>query len=379
MNRTMCQIIIIIFTIMIDANQTEIIINGPQNPQVQPQYIELNETTETTQVRQNQTVNLKSRKEFLVQYYRKIQLQFAYLILFFQLGSVEWIGQTVVDIGHHSTEFRWTFYIVVILLILLGLGLPIIRQNRLIVQHQSHIFRVQSVLLGFLLIGVSNYQIYNQHFNSTSFWIETSLFIFMFNNLVQIFVVRRNLTHYGYAYIKWTVIGFVSLNACVALSGFELDRSFAIAQAIILYSLYYFNQLNATLLKLPHELPEEESILDKIQNIRKISQIWNEEGPQKESIQQLNTTHYVVNRKIATLVAGSIFYLLVLNLCILFDNTLFLVIFIVLSLSLLSLVLNIQIASKSLQQNDVEFAVCLTYMDLLSPFKNIIKKSTTLQ
>ncbi|CAD8211237.1 unnamed protein product [Paramecium octaurelia] len=360
---------------MTEANQTELIIQGAQDQQVQAQYIELNETRETAQEIKNQTVNLKTRKEFLVQYYKKIQHQFTFLSLFFQLGSIEWVGQTVVDIGHHSTEFRWTFYIVVILLILLGLGLPIFRQNRQIVQHQRLIFRTQSVLLGFLLIGVRNYQIYNQHFDSTSFCIQTSLLIFAINSLVQILVVRRNRTHYGPAYIKWTVIGFVSFNACIGFSGFELDRSFSIAQAIILYSLYYFNQLNATLLKLPHELPEEESILDKISKFKKIFQIQNEEGSQDQVIQQLKTTHIVVNRKLATFTAGSILYLLVLFLCIFFDNALFLVIFIVFSLSLVSLVLNTPIASKSLQQTDVEFAVCLTYMDLLSPFKNIIKSS----
>jgi hypothetical protein len=70
--------------------------------------------------------------------------------------------------------------------------------------------------------------------------------------------------------MKFAIMGSITLNFIVALFASELDRSFPIAEAIIIYSLYYFNQLNEHLLKKTSELPEEASIMDRIRTLDNI-------------------------------------------------------------------------------------------------------------
>ena len=61
--------------------------------------------------------------------------------------------------------------------------------------------------------------------------------------------------------MKFAIMGSIVINFVVALCTSSLDSSFPIAEAIIIYSIYYFNQLNEQLLKSPNELPEDVSIV----------------------------------------------------------------------------------------------------------------------
>lgn len=64
--------------------------------------------------------------------------------------------------------------------------------------------------------------------------------------------------------MKFAIMGSIVLNFVVGLCASSLHSSFPIAEAIIIYSLNYFNQLNVHLLKNPSELPEDVSILQRI-------------------------------------------------------------------------------------------------------------------
>ena len=46
---------------------------------------------------------------------------------------MDWVGEIVVDNNGWYSSFRWTFYLDIVFLILIALGLPITRQYRCIV------------------------------------------------------------------------------------------------------------------------------------------------------------------------------------------------------------------------------------------------------
>lgn len=72
-------------------------------------------------------------------------------------------------------------------------------------------------------------------------------------------------------------MGSIVLNFVVALCCGYVDSPFIIAEAIIIYSLYYFNQLNESLLN-KNELPEDISFMERIKIINKIKELFNQEA-----------------------------------------------------------------------------------------------------
>ncbi|CAD8113658.1 unnamed protein product [Paramecium primaurelia] len=355
----------------LSTNRVELVKYPILNPVIPPaQYVQMNDVKEAITIVKQEPET--SRENFLVEYYKKILRQHLTILGLFLFGLMEWFANIVVDFGYYDNSFRWTFYFFVTTLIIIALGLPITRSIRAVVQHQNAIFHIQTILIGFVLIGIAN-QCSGRHSTATIWWIIITLLILISHSIAQFMLVKHNITHYYTMFMKFAIMGSITLNFIVGLCASSLDSSFPIAEAIIIYSIYYFNQLNEHLLKNPNELPEDVSIVQRIQIINKIQALFNQEAQSNQVIEQIKDTHCVINRYIAIVISSSIAYIIILILSIVTGNALFIVIVVVVSVSLLSVVLNTQVASRTLQQEDVVFAVCLTYLDLASPLKNILR------
>ncbi|CAD8169602.1 unnamed protein product [Paramecium octaurelia] len=355
----------------LSASKVELVKYPILNPATPPaQYVQMNDAKEGITIAKQEPET--SRETFLVEYYKKILRQHLSILGLFTFGQMEWFANIVVDFGYYYNSFRWTFYTFVVTLIIIALGLPITRSLRTIVKHQNSIFHLQTILIGFVLIGIGN-EFTGGHSTATIWWIIITLIILIAHSIAQIVLVKRNITHYYTMFMKLAIMGSITINFIVGLCASSLDSSFPVAEAIIIYSIYYFNQLNEQLLKNPSELPEDVSIVERIQIINKIQALFNQEAQSNQVIEQIKGTHCVVNRYIAIVISSVVAYILILILSIVTGNALFIVIVVVVSISLLSVVLNTQVASRTLQQEDVAYAVCLTYLDLASPLKNILR------
>ncbi|CAK84259.1 unnamed protein product (macronuclear) [Paramecium tetraurelia] len=355
----------------LSASRVELVQYPILNPATPPaQYVQMNDAKEAIPIAKQEPET--SRETFLVEYYKKILRQHLSILGMFTFGLMEWFANIVVDFGYYYNTFRWTFYTFVVALIIIALGLPITRSLRTIVKHQNSIFYLQTILIGFVLIGIGN-ENSDTHATAINWWIIITLIILIAHSIAQIVLVKHNITHYYTMFMKFAIMGSITLNFVVGLCASSLDSSFPVAEAIIIYSIYYFNQLNEHLLKNSSELPEDVSIVGRIQIINKIQALFNQEAQSNQVIEQIKETHCVVNRYIAIVISSAVAYLLILILSIVTGNALFIVIVVVVSISLLSVVLNTQVASRTLQQEDVTYAVCLTYLDLASPLKNILR------
>ncbi|CAD8127750.1 unnamed protein product [Paramecium sonneborni] len=341
------------------------------NPVAPPvQYVQMSDAKEAITI--VKTESETSREVFLVEYYKKILRQHLIILGLFLFGLMEWFANIVVEFSYYDNSFRWTFYVFVVTLIIMALGLPITRSIRGIVKYQNCIFNVQTVLIGMVLIGIGN-KCNNRHSTATIWWIIITLLILIAHSIAQFMLVKHNITHYYTMFMKFAIMGSIILNFIVGLCASQLDSSFPVAEAIIIYSIYYFNQLNEHLLKNPNDLPEDLSIVERIQIINKIQALFNQEAQSNQVIEQIKDTHCVINRYLAIVISSVVAYILILILSIITGNALFIVIVVVVSISLLSVLLNTQVASRTLLQEDAAFAVCLTYLDLASPLKNILK------
>ncbi|CAD8114376.1 unnamed protein product [Paramecium primaurelia] len=334
------------------------------------QYTQMNDDKKAINVSRDDTES--SREIFLKEYYKQILRQHLIILGMQLFGLMEWFANIIVEFGYYRNSFRWTFYVIATSLIIIALGLPIIRSIRA-VKHQSTIYYAYTILIGLSLIGIGN-KCSDRHSSAPVWWIIITLLIMIVHSITQFGLVKHNVTHYYTIFMKFAIIGSIILNFIVGLCSSSLDSSFPITEAIIIYSIYYFNQLNQNLLKNPNELPEDVSILQRIEIINKIYDLFFQEDQQNQVIEQIKDTHCVVNKQLIKVISSVLTYIVIFILSIKTGNALFIVFIIVISVSFLSALLNTQVASRTLQQQDVTFAVCLTYLDLASPLQNIIKR-----
>lgn len=94
------------------------------------------------------------------------------------------------------------------------------------------------------MIGIAGNQRGNSNHKTVNIWIILVLVILIGHDLLQIIIVKTQRTHYYTALMKFAIMGSLALNFIVGLSNKNLDRAFPISEIIIIYALYYFNQLN---------------------------------------------------------------------------------------------------------------------------------------
>ncbi|CAD8121200.1 unnamed protein product [Paramecium sonneborni] len=334
------------------------------------QYIQLDDVQQAVAEKAVVAIDVNTdRQEFLIGYYKNILIQHSIIFGLFLLGLTKWFSSLVVNHNYWRSQFRWTWFVVLSLLIVLILGLPIIRKYRCIVSKQSQLFYFQTALIAFLLIGIAG----NSNQKRVNIWIILILMILIVHDLLQIVIVRTQKTHYYTVLMKFTIMGSLVLNFILGLSNRYLDNGFPISEIIIIYVLYYFNQLNEQLLKQNHELPEELSIFERIKQLTLIRNLFNQEARQNQIIEQLQDTHCVISKHLAITIGSCVGYLIVLTLSILTGNGFLIFILIFGSISMLSVILETQVASRSLKQEDSKFAVCLTYLDMASPLRLLLR------
>ncbi|CAD8169570.1 unnamed protein product [Paramecium octaurelia] len=337
------------------------------------QYIQLDDVQQA--VSEKPVVNdVKSdRQAFLIEYYKKIFVQHSIILGLFLLGLTEWFSSIVVHHRYWWSSFRWTWYVVLSLLIAIVLGLPILRKYRFIVQLQSKLYHIQTVLIALLLIGIAGNQRGNRSHKTVNIWIILVLVILISHSLLQIVIVKFQKTHYYTVLMKFTIMGSLGLNFILALSNSHLNSAFPISEIIVIYALYYFNQLNDQLLKQTHELPEELSIFERLRKLALIRHLFNQEARQNQVIEELQDTHCVISKHLAIVVGSGIGYITVLVLSIVTGNGFLIFTLILGSISMLSVILETQVASRSLLPEDSHYAVCLTYLDMASPLRLLLR------
>ncbi|CAD8114416.1 unnamed protein product [Paramecium primaurelia] len=337
------------------------------------QYIQLDDVQQAV-AEKSVVIEINSdRSAFLIEYYKKILLQHSIILGLFILGLTKWFSSIVVIHHYWWSYFRWTWYVVLGLLIAIALGLPILRKYRCIVSQQSKLFHFQTVLIAFLLIGIAGNQRGNSNHKTVNIWIILVLVILIGHDLLQIIIVKTQRTHYYTALMKFAIMGSLALNFIVGLSNKNLDRAFPISEIIIIYALYYFNQLNDQLLKQTHELPEELSIVERIQQLTLIRNLFNQEARQNQIIEQIQDTHCVISKHLVIVIGSSVGYIAVLVLSIVTGNGFLIFTLILGSISMLSVILETQVASRSLKPEDSHYAVCLTYLDMASPLRLLLR------
>ncbi|CAK84276.1 unnamed protein product (macronuclear) [Paramecium tetraurelia] len=336
------------------------------------QYIQLDDGKQTgSEKTVVNDVNL-DRQAFLVEYYIKISVQHSIILGLFLFGLNEWFSSIVVHHGQWWSSFRWTWYVVLSLLIAIVIGLPLLRKYRFIVQLQSTLYQIQTILIAFLLIGIAGNQRGNEYHKAVNVWTILVLLILIGHDLLQIVIVKFQKTHYYTVIMKFTIIGSLGLNFILALLNTQFNTAFIIC-GIIIYAFYYFNQLNNQLLKQTHELPEELSIFERIRKLSFTRHILNQEARQNQVIEELQVTHFVINKHLAIVVGSGVGYIIVLVLSIVTGNVFLIFTLILGSISMLSVILETQVASRSLLPEDSHYAVCLTYLDMASPLRLLLR------
>ncbi|CAD8210081.1 unnamed protein product [Paramecium pentaurelia] len=333
------------------------------------QYIQLNDVQQAVAEKCVLNDVNSDRQAFLIEYYKKILIQHSIIFGLFLLGLTKWFSSIVVHHHYWWSQFRWTWYVVLSLLIAIVLGLPILRKYRWI----SKLYHIQTILIAFLLIGIAGNQRGNSSHKSFNIWIIIVLVILISHDLLQIVIVRFQKTHYYTVLMKFTIMGSLALNFIVGLSNKHLDRAFPISEIIIIYALYYFNQLNVQLLKQSHELPEELSIFERIQKLKLIRNLFNQEARQNQIIEQLQDTHCVISKHLVIVIGSCFGYIVIFVLSIVTGNGFLIFTLILGSISMLSVILETQVASRSLKQEDSHYAVCLTYLDMASPLRLLLR------
>ncbi|CAD8204132.1 unnamed protein product [Paramecium pentaurelia] len=268
-------------------------------------------------------------------------------------------------------SFRWTYFTFIALTIGLTLKLVIGRSSRKMVKHQKWFYIVYTILIGLDLGGFACISKGSWRNDAKIFYTKIVCAGLVGNALLQIILIQINKSHsYGKVssiliYILFPINNFLFAFDC------DYNKPILVLEVVFVYGIYYFNQLNKSLLSNPEDLPQGLNILE---YINKSYSIINTNLPEQldKNLEQVKNDNVIINKNLflsCAIVFGYLIFLIFLGfvdtfLCIILSG-----------FTLLSL-LDTQVASKSLKDEDVLVAVCLTYVDFFSPIKNFIRSAS---
>ncbi|CAD8211706.1 unnamed protein product [Paramecium octaurelia] len=264
-------------------------------------------------------------------------------------------------------QVRWTFYVTIGLLILNTLAILIGRIHRNIVKYQQSLFYSQAVLIGLLLVGYAgkyweNYWIHKDICKLTI----TIISILLLNSLVNLLLIKIDKLNYYTKLTNNIIYLQVPLNFILILLLKKFDSVILIFESIAVYGLYYFNELNRSLLLNPEELPP----------LRTITTLFEEEvltDNQSQEIVKNNPYFLTVPRRRLVLVVAMLSIITLIILIIISRESYLCLLLVLLTSLVLGVLFETKVASRSLQHDDNFIAASMVYIDLLCPIQNLVR------
>ncbi|CAD8169600.1 unnamed protein product [Paramecium octaurelia] len=262
-------------------------------------------------------------------------------------------------------KFNWVYYFILALTIFFSLFLVFTRNSKSSVRNQNTFFTIQTVLLGIVFGGLSSVHQQNWQYHNTVLFILLTLFGLMANGIFNLVLIKLNkLQIYGKLPKTFTYL-FFGLNFLMGFREYEMVEALPIVEFIVIYCFFYFDQLNKSLLVQPSELPPTTNIVDLLRNIK---------IELNENQVQSNQNFIVINKKVLTIVSIGLGLILLELLGFLLGTFIFIVISILSVLTALSFAVPTQVAQQTLTIEDSSIAVMMTYLDILCPIQNLIRK-----
>ncbi|CAD8113656.1 unnamed protein product [Paramecium primaurelia] len=344
---------------------------------------------------------ISTRKSFLFQYYVKQIIQLIGITLIYginQIGSFssiylsevdrEWWGSSYTYekflkyYSYDATrqdylnwmeerrrefmdyEFNWVYYFILALTVFFTLFVAFARNYRCLAQKQSIGLLIQTVLIGFVVGGISSGYRQNWQHQGTVFYILFSLIGLIVNAIFNLVLIKINKIQIYGKLSKIFTYFFFGFNFLIAFREYYRVEGLPILEFVVLYSFFYFDHLNKSLLIQPSELPSTINILDLLSNIQTELNS-NQFKP--------NQNFILINKKILLIVSIGFGLVLLELFGYLISTFVFIIITIISVLTIISFVVPTQVAQQTLEIEDASIAVMMTYLDMLCPIQNIIR------
>ncbi|CAK64550.1 unnamed protein product (macronuclear) [Paramecium tetraurelia] len=265
-------------------------------------------------------------------------------------------------------SFRWTFYASLALTIIITLIIVIGRSSQRITRYQKCLYIVYNILIALDLGGFACISKGSWRNDAKIMYTKIVCGALIGNAFLQIMLVRLNKSH-SYGKLPIILICLLStINNLLFAFGFSYNIPILAFEVLSAYGIYYFNQLNKSLLKSPKDLPKTFNILEYInkQCSKPVAKLPDQISA---NLAQVKNDNFIINKRLF-LVYSVIFGYLILLIILGFINT---GVCIFISVLTLMSLFDTQVASQSLKDEDVFMAVCMTYVDFFSPIKNFIR------
>ncbi|CAK64551.1 unnamed protein product (macronuclear) [Paramecium tetraurelia] len=268
---------------------------------------------------------------------------------------------------YEISQVRWTFYVIIALLILNTLAILIGRIHRNIVKYQQSLFYSQAVLIGLCLVGYAGkyWDSYWIHKNICEVTITINS-ILLLNSLVNLSLIKIDKLHYYNKLANNVIYLQVPFNFILILLFKKFDSVILIFESIAAYGLFYFNELNRSLLLNPEELPPQKDI----------TTMFNEAvqtDNQSQEIMKNNPDFISIPRRKLVLVAAILSLIALIIIQIMSRESYLCLPLILLAGLILNLLFETRVASRSLQHDDNFIAASMVYLDLLCPIQNLVR------
>ncbi|CAD8204133.1 unnamed protein product [Paramecium pentaurelia] len=268
---------------------------------------------------------------------------------------------------YEISEVRWTFYVIITLLILNTLAILFGRINRTIVKYQISLFFSQAVLIGLSLVGYAGKYKDNYWIHKDICYVTiTTNSILLLNSIVILSLIKIDKLNYYNKFANNLIYMQIPFNFILVLIFKNFEAIILIFESIAIYGFYYFNQLNYSLLLNPEDLPVRKDITKLFQEITPINN-------ESQGIEQKNPNLLTIPKKTLVIIGALGIQIILIIFLIITRNQISCVPLILLAGSIVGLIFETQVASRSLQFDDNFIAASIVYLDLLCPIQNFVR------
>ncbi|CAD8211705.1 unnamed protein product [Paramecium octaurelia] len=265
-------------------------------------------------------------------------------------------------------SFRWTFYASLALTIILTLIIVIGRSSQMITKLQKWLYIVYTILIALDLGGFACISKGSWRNDAKIMYTKIVCGGLIGNALLQILLIKLNKSYSNGKLPIILICLLFTINNLLFAFGCSYSLPIFVFEILLPYGIYYFNQLNKSLLTNPKDLPKSFNILEYLnkQCSKTETALPDQIG---SNLAQVKGDNLIINKKILlgySVIFGYLIFLIILGFV---DGG----VCIFMSASTLMSLLNTQVASQSLKDEDILIAVCLTYVDFFSPIKNFIR------